>query len=160
MDGEVDSGARPLRAEPEAPRDLVGEDLPAVGALFAAHTGRPAHLDTLAGWIDSAPSAASVRGGKLVGYVVCRPFAPDLVELASFLVAPGWRDRGIGRSLVAHVEARAAASGHRGIVVVSSDGYATVGPKRSSRGLFERLGYRAIMETDLTVVLGRTWGAP
>lgn len=139
--------------------DLADDDLPTLGRLFAAHTGRPADLDTLHGWAADAPTAAARVDGHLVGYVVCRPFAPDLVELASFLVAPGVRGRGLGRRMVAHVEAAVVERGLGGIVVVTSDGYEVVGEKRSSRSLFEELGYHVVLETEITTVLGRTWRA-
>lgn len=53
--------------------DLTAEDLPAMGALFAAHTGRRAKLHLLGAWIEASPSAAARVGARLAGYLVCKP---------------------------------------------------------------------------------------
>ncbi len=131
-------------------------DLPAVGVLFEAHTGRPADLTLLGSWVASSPAAGAYDGDTLVGYAICKPFAPDVAELATLLVHPDRRGRGIGSRLVAHVEAAGASRGLHALVTVASSGYQVLGEKRSSRPLYERLGYEAILETPCTAVLGRT----
>lgn len=133
-------------------------DLPAVGELFAAHTGRPADLATLARWVDGWPSAGARTPEGLVGYAVCRGFAPDVAELAALLVAPASRDRGVGAHLVAHVEDACRARDLAAVVTVSSSGYRVQGEKRSSRPFYEGLGYRVVLETAATAVLAHDLG--
>ena len=138
---------------------LRRDDLPALGGLFAAHTGRAADLATFAGWIDAWPSAGARGPEGLVGYAVCRGFAPDVAELAALLVAPASRDRGVGARLVAHVEDTCRARGLAAIVTVASSGYRVQGEKRSSRPFYEALGYRAVLETTATSVLAHDLGS-
>lgn len=134
---------------------LARADLPAIGRLFAERTGRAADLDLLGSWIDAAPGVGAHHAGELVGYVVAAPFAPDIVELASVQVAPSRRDAGIGSALVRAAEDRWVDRGGRAAVAVSSTAYETLGPPRSSRGFWERAGYRAVLETPETVVMAR-----
>jgi ribosomal protein S18 acetylase RimI-like enzyme len=140
--------------------DLRAEDLPAIGALFAAHTGRAANLTLLGSWIETSPSAAARVGDRLVGYMVCKPFAPDVIEMAALLVDPGARDRGIGSRLIVHTERSCIARGLEAAVLVNSSKYQVLGPKRSTRPLFERMGYRVLLETPASTVMGRTLGSP
>lgn len=137
--------------------DALGrDDLPSVGVLFEAHTGRPADLGLLGSWMDEWPSTAARREGTLVGYAVCKGFAPDIAEVASLLVDPGARDAGIGSRLVSHVEEACRGRGARAMVAVTSDHYGVAGEKRSSRPMYERLGYRLVLETPATSVMART----
>lgn len=135
---------------------LARADLPVVGALFEGHTGRLADLDLLGSWMDEWPAAAARREGALVGYAVCKGFGPDIAEVASLLVDPGARDQGIGSRLVTHVEGACRDRGARAMVAVTSEGYEAAGEKRSARPMYERLGYRLILETSATSVMGRS----
>ena len=134
---------------------LTHTDLSGLDALFQAHTGRQADLELLGSWIAGSPSAGARRGGELVGYLVTKRFAPDVTEIASLLIAPAERSEGIGSALVAHVERKCAAVGTGAIVVASSAGYATLEERRSPRRMYERLGYRVLLATAQTEVLGR-----
>jgi GNAT superfamily N-acetyltransferase len=131
-------------------------DLEAIGGLFEDHTGRPADLATLGGWVREAPAVVARCDGALVGYAVTKGFAPDVVELAALLVAPGHRSHGIGTLLVDAIEADARRRGHAAIVVVTSAGYEVVGDKRSAVPFYERRGYHPILRTEITTVLGRS----
>ncbi len=138
---------------------LERADLPAVGVLFEIHTGRPADLDLLSSWMAEWPASAARRGGALLGYAVCKGVAPDIAEVASLLVDPEARDDGVGSRLVTHVEEACRDQGAQAMVAVTSDGYEVVGEKRSARPLYERLGYRLILETSATSVMGRAFEA-
>lgn len=148
--------------EPEAPTlaALGPADLPDVGRLFRAHTGRPADLDAIGSWLAAWPCSGARLDGALVGYLLCRSFAPDLAEIATFLVAPEARDRGVGTALIRHVEDDATARGLHGLIGVTSLGYDVVGEKRLSSPLFVRLGYRIVLATDQTQVFARSLPRP
>lgn len=79
--------------------------------------------------------------------------------MASSLVDPDVRGRGIGSRLIAHAEQGCIARGLAAAVLVNSSGYEVLGPKRSTRPLFERMGYRVLRETDASTVMGRIFGA-
>lgn len=135
-------------------------DLPDIGRLFRDHTGRPADLATIGTWLDGWPCSGARLDGALVGCLLCRSFAPDLGEIATFLVAPAARDRGIGTALVRHVEDAATQQGLQGLIGVTSLGYRVVGEKRLSSPLFVRLGYRIVLETADSQVFARTLPRP
>lgn len=135
---------------------LTPRDLPAVGALFAARTGRPADLDRFASWIEASPSAAARRDGHLVGYAATTRFGPDLVELTSILVATPERGRGTGTALLAHLHGACRTAGIEAIVAVSSTGYAAREPHVDPVPFYERAGYRPAVRTAQSVVLVRS----
>lgn len=134
---------------------LIDPDLRAVGELFTGHTGRPADLEAMARWMADAPAAAARRGGMLIGYLIGKRFAPDVVELASLLVHPDHRGHGVAGALISEVEQLSVAQGYAGAVVVTSSGYQTLKPKAATAGLFERHRYRPVLSTAITTVLGR-----
>lgn len=145
---------------------LALADLPAVGALFRAHSGRPADLELIGRWLDEAPGVAADEAGEMMGFAFCRRFAPDVAELANLLVASGNRGRGVGAALLAAIDEAAAAQGYRALVVVQSWLYRTSagaaegsadghdGDHRS--GLYARHGYREVLSTGPTVVSVKT----
>lgn len=150
-------------------RLLAPDDLPAVGVLFLAHTGRPADLERIGRWLEEAPGAAAVEAGTLVGCAFCRRFAPDVAEVANLLVTPSHRGRGVGRALLAATEGAAAQAGYRAMIVVQSSLYragpgssgAAPGPGRTATdadpgvgrtGTYARHGYREVLSTGPTVV--------
>ncbi len=158
-------GAAGARVGADGPDDrwsvapLGRDDLPAIGALFTGHTGRPADLDRIGSWVAAWPSVGASRDGALVGYALGRSFAPDIVELASLLVAPAERGHGLGPRLVVALEEQAAGRGLHAVVAVTSTGYEVLGENRSARPLYERLGYSLLLATPTTSVMGRSLGA-
>lgn len=135
---------------------LARRDLPALGALFEARTGRPADLARFEAWIEASPSAAARRDGRLVGYATTARFGPDLVELTSILVATSERGRGAGTALLAHLHGACRAAGIGAIVAVSSTGYAPREPFVDPVPFYERAGYRPAVRTAQSVVLVRS----
>ena len=134
-------------------RALTDGDLPAVGDLFRAHTGRPADVEVLRGWIDGWPSAALVLDGTLRGFAVCCSFAPDIAEIANVLVAPGARGAGAGTALVGHVVDEARRRGLRSLVTVSSSGYQVLESSGSARAFYEAQRFETVWSTGTTDVL-------
>jgi amino-acid N-acetyltransferase len=60
-------------------------------------------------------------GRRLVGCAHLDEYAPSLAELRSLAVAPDWQGRGVGRALVAAIEALARRRGHATLFAVSND---------------------------------------
>ncbi|SDK77487.1 Acetyltransferase (GNAT) family protein [Nocardioides sp. YR527] len=73
--------------------------------------------------IESAEVWVGIVDGDVAGYAVTRHPVGDGVLLENLAVAPGHQERGIGRALIAHVEARAMA---RGAAYVVESGYRRV----------------------------------
>jgi ribosomal protein S18 acetylase RimI-like enzyme len=62
----------------------------------------------------------------------------DAAYVSDLVVLPAWRGRGLGRALLARVEAYAREQG------VASIGIGVMHPNRDARRLYERLGYAAV----------------
>jgi GNAT superfamily N-acetyltransferase len=138
--------------------NLSVRDLPALGRRFADHAGRPADLEVLGSWIDASPGVGAHVDDQLVGYIVTKPFGPEVVELASMLVAPEARGRGIGRDLLDRLERECRASGAGAIVLVTSSGYEVAEERRDPTAFYERAGYRVVASTARSRVLARELG--
>jgi GNAT superfamily N-acetyltransferase len=96
-----------------------GWTLEATAAFLRAATGPAAPACFVA-------EADGVPGGVPVGTATLDtddlPSRRDLTPwLASVLVAPGWRGRGVGDALVRHVEAAAASLGHQRLWLITPD---------------------------------------
>lgn len=133
--------------------ELAEGDVAAVAALFRARTGRALDVSLVRSWSAGSPSVVAREGGALIGFALGRSFAPDVVELANVLVAEPRRRRGVGRALVRELERRAVLAGGRGAIVVTSRRSSPEGTHAA--GFYERLGYRTMLDTGDTVVLGR-----
>jgi len=142
-----------------ATRPATPADVPAMLALFelgyGAHNAT-SEVETAAGLSAAASAGRAVValvGGQVVGYVARREIAPGLLGDGTFLVHPAARGVGVGTALLAAmrvlVEGRWAAS-----LVISSTGYASVGPtKRSAVAVYTRAGYVVLATAGDTVVL-------
>ncbi|WP_244526301.1 GNAT family N-acetyltransferase [Wenxinia saemankumensis] len=125
------------------------EDLPALAALvggLAAHHGDPAVADAAAlerDIFDPAPlyrAWVACHGGAVAGYALALPAGQAQsgrrgLDLHHLFVAPGARGHGLGRALVAAVEARARQEGGC---------YVRIGAARSNvlaHALYRALGY-------------------
>lgn len=147
-DAQLPAGVVLRRAEPA--------DVPALAALYAAAAAAcgPAVYapDQVAAWVAFGADTPAFRdyvfgpetwvaldgaaGGVPVGFsgLLADAAAPD-GEIRSLYVAPAWHRRGLGRALIGHGLARAAA---RGLQRVE----AWVTPV--SRPVFERAGFRLL----------------
>ena len=94
--------------------------------------------------------ATARAGDRIVGAVRLQPLDPDVAEFGMLAADPEWRGLGVGRDLVAFVEARAAASGRSNMqleLLVPRDW--THPSKEFLRAWYGRLGYREVRTTHL-----------
>jgi amino-acid N-acetyltransferase len=94
--------------------EAAAEDLPSILALLA-QAGLPTS--------DLAPGAledfiVALDGGQVVGTVGLERHG-DHGLLRSLVVAPGWRDQGLGRALVEAIEARAITAGLQSLTLLT-----------------------------------------
>ena len=85
--------------------------------------------------IESAEVWVAMADDVVAGYAVTRYPGDDGVLLENLAVAPGHQGRGIGRALIAHVEARATASGAAYVELFTHEAMT------ENRRLYARLGY-------------------
>ncbi|MFD7076302.1 GNAT family N-acetyltransferase [Nocardioides sp. NPDC059952] len=88
--------------------------------------------------MQSAEVWVAMVDDEVAGYAVTRNPGDDGLLLENLAVVPGHQRRGIGRALIAHVEARAMA---RGAVFVE---LFTLEAMTENRRLYMRLGYEEI----------------
>lgn len=94
--------------------DAAAEDLPSIVALLA-QAGLPTS--------DLVPVAlddfiVALDGGQVIGAVGLERHGKHGL-LRSLVVAPGWRDQGLGRALVEAIEARAVAAGLQSLTLLT-----------------------------------------
>ncbi len=135
---------------------LERSDVGEMDGLFRSHTGRPLDRDLITSWIEAWPSAGARVESRLIGYAVGASFAPDIVEFAALLVAPGHRRSGVGTALTSAFEAGCEDRGFSAVIAVTSQGRQVVEAKPSSWPFFERLGYQSIFQTGHSTVMART----
>lgn len=85
--------------------------------------------------IESAEVWVAMADDVVAGYAVTRYPGDDGVLLENLAVAPGHQGRGIGRALIAHVEARAMARGAAYVELFTHEAMT------ENRRLYARLGY-------------------
>jgi GNAT superfamily N-acetyltransferase len=95
--------------------------------------------------VDGAP--AGCGGWRVHG--------PGVVELKRMYVAPGYRRHGIARRLLAALEASAAASGHRRLVLNSGDRQPEALALYTSAGYTPVPGYGVYARSPAAVFLGK-----
>lgn len=119
--------------------------------------------------IASGECFVAVADGAICGTILFRNASrtsgspwydrPDVASFGQFAVEPGSQSHGLGRRLVAHVEARAAASGARELALDTAE------PATHLVGWYTRLGYRFIEHAQwqhtnyLSIVLSKTLGS-
>lgn len=132
-------------------------DAEAVAALIEAVNRRPVDRGRLEASLADAPSVMAVDDRGLAGFAYARRFAPDVVELQNVLLAPRWRGRGEGRRLFAAVEDAMSAAGYRAVIGANSLLHPGADPEHcaAARAFWLRMGFRVLMATGGTVVLGK-----
>lgn len=97
---------------------------------------------------DLRPDGAHV----LVGFIVRKQVAPDIVGWGTLVIRPEYRGAGIGSSLVETFDRWATEDGYGGVVVVNSMLYSTTPPKKPGEQFWVRCGYHVVARTDDTVL--------
>ena len=114
-------------------REWRDEDFPAVQALSAAE-GWTMPIErpdaAIRAWRSSGPALVAVADREIIGFVRAISDGAVTTCVAELLVAPQGRGRGLARSLLDAVRARA--PGSRLDILATSD----------SRGFYEHLGFR------------------
>jgi ribosomal-protein-alanine N-acetyltransferase len=111
-------------------------DLPAVQEIERAAFPAPWSLGMFATELAKPSSIriAARGGGELIGYLICSRYA-DVWHLMNVAVAPSWRRRGVGTSLVRELIGR-----------LEPRARVTLEVRESNRGaisMYEALGFRA-----------------
>lgn len=142
---------------PGGPRDAEG-----IASLIERANRRPADTTQIGLALATAPSVVAIDGDELVGFIYGRQFAPDVVHLQNALVAPRWQRQGVGRQIFAMAEKALRDEGYRAAIGANSLLHHGAIPQNcaAARSFWLRMGFRVLMATGGTVVLGKWLGAP
>lgn len=91
----------------------------------------------------------ATAGGEIVGFTILVMHGAFVGYVQSVCVAPAWRNRGVGRQLVAFAEERILAEAPNVFICVSSF-------NGGAQRLYERLGYEVIGELKDYIVAGHS----
>lgn len=128
-------------------------DVPAVAHLFGEEIGTAPIISRLEHHVRWYPSVVAHLGEALVGFVLTRTFAPDILEVSNMLVSPEHRNRGIGGELLGHLE-RAARSDVMALILGNSMLWpSAAGEKQSAESFYVRHGFLVVFRTPQTVVM-------
>ena len=138
------------------------DDAAAIVDLIHRENHRPADLAAIRASLASVPSIVAHEGGDLVAFFYGRPFAPDIVEMQNMLIAGSHRGRGLGRTIVARIEADLRDAGYRAAIGANSILHPGTTPERcmTARAFWVRMGWRILLATGGSVVLVRWLGPP
>jgi N-acetylglutamate synthase-like GNAT family acetyltransferase len=114
---------RRRRADTLSFRNATGADAPQLFALIEAHTAEghllPRRLDELS--TNAARFTVAAHGRTIVGCAELAPLSGRAAEVRSLVVAAPARGLGIGRALVADLEARGAREGFTSLCAFTHD---------------------------------------
>lgn len=135
---------------------MVG-DAAEIAALLERENGRPADADEIARYLAAWPSVVAVVGGAVAGVIYSRRFSPDVLEWRNSLVAASLRRRGIGRLLVAAMEAETRRAGYRATIGVNCRLHpgATREGASAARAFWKTMGWTIIFATDGSAVVAK-----
>ncbi|MGB3455482.1 MAG: GNAT family N-acetyltransferase [Litorimonas sp.] len=129
---------------------LTSRDASDVRALYARYRVAPYSEARIAAILDALPALGARQDGRLVGFVYCEAFAPDIAEVGSLYVDADHRGRGIGSLLLGAVHDLLRERNFKGAVLYNSQLYETHEPKRPAAPVYERMGYEKVLSTGST----------
>lgn len=131
------------------------QDADAVARLIVRENTRPADAAEIERYLTQAPSVVAVADGEIVGTIYSRQFSPDILEWRNGLVAAEYRRRGIGRSLVEHMEEESRRAGYRALIGVNCWKHKGATQERASaaRAFWRAMGWTIVFATDGSAVL-------
>jgi amino-acid N-acetyltransferase len=112
-------------------RPAISADEAAIRRMVHAEHINPAGLD----WRRFV--VAVDEGGEVIGCGQVKPHRDGSRELASLVVVPAWRGRGVGRAIIEHL-------------IVSHPGRLYLTCRSTLGPLYEKFGFRAIPPSEMT----------
>lgn len=125
-----------------------------VQAYWRAQTTQ-SRIDIVARYLTNEPSFVAEDTAGLVGFVYCKQFAPDILEIDNLFVHEDYRRQNIGGILLARLE-KSAALKYSGLILVNSDLYANpVVDKQDPTNFYIRNGYGMAFATEHSRVFAK-----
>jgi predicted N-acetyltransferase YhbS len=149
------SGGGPTEVTLRPGRPADAEDI----ALLIERENHPrvGDRERIARRLEAMPSVVAHRGDELVGFIHCRRFSPDIVELSNMVVAARMRRAGIGRAIVSMIEPALVEAGYDAAVFVNCrlhPGVTDAGAA-AARHFWLRQGYAIVFATTGSAVFAK-----
>ena len=130
------------------------EDVAAIIQLIADENHRPTDPDRVRRRLTQLPSVVAELEGRMVAFLYCRRFSPDMVELSNMVVASWIRRSGLGARMVATLEPQLVALGYRAAIFVNCRLHlgATDAGVAAARAFWIHQGYRIVFSTHGSAV--------
>lgn len=124
------------------------DDAAIIVSLYWRHEISLGRIEEVRAAIMSLPSKVAEIEGTIVGFVYCRAFAPDILEIDNLFVDVAYRNKKVGAILIHHLEQEAIKK-YSGLILINSDLYGfPVIDKRDPRNFYIRQGYELVFSTS------------
>lgn len=128
------------------------DDIPVMVKLYEEVLKRPANPSYIQTSIENYPVFVAEHK-EMLGFVYCRKFSPDILEVANILLLSESRGLGIGELLMKAVEE--AATSYEAIILVNSSLYTEASDKRDPKNFYTKCGFNIILETNGSKVFAK-----
>jgi predicted N-acetyltransferase YhbS len=130
------------------------DDVAAIIQLITDENHRKSDPDRIRRRLAQLPSVVAELDGRMVAFIYCRRFSPDMVELSNMVVASGVRRSGLGARMVAMLEPRLVELGFRAAIFVNCRLHvgATDAGAAAARAFWLHQGYRIVFSTHGSAV--------
>jgi len=130
------------------------DDVEAIIRLIAEENHRPADPDRIRRRLAQLPSVVAELDGRLVAFLYCRRFSPDMVELSNMVVASWIRRGGLGARMVGTLEPQLIELGFRAAIFVNCRLHvgASDAGAAAARAFWLHQGYRIVFSTHGSAV--------
>lgn len=130
------------------------DDVAAIIQLITDENHRKSDPDRIRRRLAQLPSVVAELDGRMVAFIYCRRFSPDMVELSNMVVASGVRRSGLGARMVGVLEPQLVELGYRAAIFVNCRLHvgATDAGAAAARAFWLHQGYRIVFSTHGSAV--------
>ena len=128
-------------------RDALPIDGPSIAQEYWRHQTTTNHIEIVTQALGTLLSKVAEIDGNMVGFVYCRKFAPDILEIDNLFVNEEFRNRRIGSTLLQAIEDEAVKQ-FSGLILINSDLYGNpVVDKNDPATFYLRHGFDLVFTT-------------
>lgn len=128
------------------------KDLGAIEDLIRQELGREPNKKYISDCIATDVSMVAYMGDRLIGFLYCQEFSPDIIEIANLLISKNMQRLGVGARLVDSFE-KAAIGKYNGVILLNSSLYDNdIDHFVSAAGFYLKCGYSLVAETRHTKI--------
>ena len=143
-------GRHDLVASIELRRAVIA-DIPAIEELYYPYSHRHINVPRVSDALVNYPSVTAWNDQKLVGFLYCFRFSPDILELANIYIDQQTRHAGLGSKMITFLRSHLSEQ-IKAIIAVNSDLHPVTDLKRRPDSFYFKNGFRLLASTNNSVV--------